>query len=332
MKNLMWAQKHRVPISILLLVAFFFTGCAALNEAQQRRQARVKQEQKERYLTFERPTSEITVSPDGLKVDSKHYTLTFAEDLLGHEDFDEPRERQDMGQGALLFMESLYDFVHSIFGFEPDRRMNVVLYQTFMGNTRTATTQINYQTIYHNGVPLKTVDRIQMNFPLEMFSQRDVRAHELTHAFTQIYQLPIWFAEGIAVFVQLEQVKGSGHTKIDIQRELRLDFDGINAVQNWAGHRDASPDIARWGYDYAYSIVSEVKARFGEDFYLRLFRLIEEDQLHQRLPNEMSTSMLIYYMSQAAGQDLVPFFEDLQFRIRRLTRAEILSTIRHATQ
>jgi hypothetical protein len=37
-------------------------------------------------------------------------------------------------------------------------------------------------------------------------------------------------------------------------------------------------------------------------------------------------------MSQAAGQDLVPFFEELKFSVRRLTREEILLIIRQAAQ
>jgi len=44
----------------------------------------------------------------------------------------------------------------------------------------------------------------------------------------------------------------------------------------------------------------------------------------------MKTSMLVYYMSQAAGEDLVPFFENLKFNVRRLTRDEIESVIRRA--
>ena len=46
---------------------------------------------------------------------------------------------------------------------------------------------------------------------------------------------------------------------------------------------------------------------------------MEADKYHQQLPGEMKTSMLVYYMSQAAGEDLVPFFENLKFNVRQLT-------------
>ena len=321
-----------ILFTISLIVVFNFVGCAALNEAQQKRQARIKKQQKDRYLTLERPNAQIRVSPDGLKVESDHYVLTFADDLLKHKDFDEISERQDMGRGALVFMESLYQYVHDLFGFEPPKRIRTILHQLYQGTTRLATTQIQYKRSLQNGEIFKVVTGIEMNFPLEMYNQKDVRAHELTHAFTNIYLLPTWFAEGIAVFVQVEYAKGKSHGKVDLHDDLKFDADGTNAAQTWRGHTDAIGATSRWGYDYSYSIVSELHRRFGEDFYPELFRLIEEDKLHQRLPGAMSTSMLIYYMGQAAGQDLVPFFQDLKFQTRRLTRNEIIKVIRQATE
>jgi hypothetical protein len=330
MKNPNQSSRTYISVSILLLIAFVFTGCAALNEAQQRRREKVKQKQKERYLTLERPTAKVQVSPDGLRIESTHYILTFAEDLLKNKDFDEVKERQGMGRGALVFMESFYDFVHDIFGFEPNHRIYVILRQTHRGTTQIATTQVHYDTAYYNGEFLKIIGGIEMNFPIVMFRRIPVRAHELTHAFTDIYLLPIWFAEGVAVLVEVEYAKGTDHRKVDLQETLTADLDGINSVQNWGGHR-AIDALTEWRYNYAYSIVSELKQRFGEDFYPRVFRLIEEDRLHQKLPGRMSTSFLVYYLSQAAGQDLVPFFEGLKFQVRSLTRSEIVSAIRQIT-
>lgn len=332
MRKLNQSYKRWMAIPVLLLLLSTVIGCASLKQAQQQRQEKIQKEQKARYLTFERPTTEIEASPDGLKIESQHYTLTFADDLLKNKDFDEVKERQEMGQGALVFMESLYNYVHGIFGFEPNHRINVTLHELYQGTTQLATTQISYKTFYQNGEILKQVDGIEMNFPLAMFNDRSVRAHELTHAFTNIYLLPTWFAEGIAVLVQLEYAKGTGHGKVDIRDALKLDFDGVNAVQNWRGHSNSIAALSSWGYDYSYSLVSELKARFGEGFYSKLFHSIEADQIGQKLPGAMSTSVLVYYMSQAAGQDLVPFFEELKFNIRRLTKAEILSIIKQSTQ
>ena len=332
MRNMNQPGKHLLAPAIMLLTAFLFAGCSALSQAQKKREARTREAQQKRYLTFERPDSEVTASVDGLTINSEHYTMTFDDALLNHKDYDEVKERQESGQGALVFMESLYNFVHGIFGFEPNQRMDVKLYETFQGTRSIATTQVSYRTTYQNGELIRTVDGIQMNFPLFMFNQRDVRAHELTHAFTQIYFLPTWFAEGIAVYVQLEHAKGHSHEKVDLYEDLKLDFDGVNGVQNWRGHIDTIRALSRWGYDYSYSIVSELRRRFGDGFYPKLFERIEADRLHQKLVGAMSTSMLIHYMSQAAGQDLIPFFEGLNFNVRRLTREEILSVIQQATQ
>ena len=46
----------------------------------------------------------------------------------------------------------------------------------------------------------------------------------------------------------------------------------------------------------------------------------------------MTTSFLAYYLGQAAGEDLVPFFEELQFDVRRITKSEIMSAIMQANQ
>ena len=330
-KNLNQFIKHSSPILILLIVAFLFMGCAALEEAQRRKQERTLQQQQERYVTFERPTTEIEMGADGLTLESEHYSFTFAPDLLTHPDYDEPDERQSVGKGALLFMESLYSYVHDIFGFEPEHQLNVNLRQTHHGSTRLATTSTRTATIYQNGEWLKVVEGIDMDFPVAMFNQRDIRAHELTHAFTNIYLLPTWFAEGIAVLVQVEYARGKSHRRLDLHEELKTDLDGRNAVQYWKGHLSAD-QLTQFRYSYSYSIVAELKKRYGEDFYPTVFRLIEEDQLHQRLPGEMTTSFLVYYLSQAANQDLVPFFKELKFQVQPLTKSEILSTIMQANQ
>ncbi len=331
MKNLNQLNNYSAPIAISVLIAFLSVGCAALEEAQQRKQERTRQQQQERYVTFERPTTEIEASSDSLTLTSEHYTFTFAEDLLTHSDYDEPEERQSVGKGALLFMESLYNYVHDIFGFEPEHQLNVNLRQTHHGSTNLATTSTRTATIYRNGEWLKIVEGIDMDFPIAMFNQRDVRAHELTHAFTNIYLLPTWFAEGIAVLVQVEYARGKSHRRLDLQKELKTDLDGRNAVQYWKGHLSAD-QLTQWRYSYSYSIVAELKRRFGEDFYPTVFRLIEADQLHQRLPGEMATSFLVYYLGQAAGQDLVPFFEELKFDVRRITKSEITAAIMQANQ
>lgn len=321
-------RRHWTFAVVPLAVALCISGCASLEQAQQRRQEKIKQQQSKRYLTLSRPDVQISGSPDGLEIGSDHYTLTFHEDLLKNKAFDEAREREDFGHGALVYMESLYAFIQELFGIDPPvRRMGIVLYEEFRGTTRVAITETKYSIVPQGNELLRTVDAIKMHFPIAMFNQRDVRAHELTHAFTTVYYFPVWFTEGIAVFVQNEYAKGTGHGRFNLQDKMKLDMDNVNAIQTWEGHGSAD---SQWGYSYSYSIAKEMYDRFGEDFYPELFRIIKQDKLHQKLSRQMKSSMLIYYMSQAAGVDLVPFFQELKFNVRRLTRQEIESVIRQA--
>jgi hypothetical protein len=332
MKDLGRFRNHCFTILTLLLIALFFPGCGALSKAQQKREARLKrQKQQGPYMLLERPKSEINTSPDGQKIDSDHYTLSFAEDLKKNKAFDESKERQDWGRGALVYMESLYEYVHDIFGFEPDHRIQVILYHRYRGTNMMAQTVVQYRTIYNGKEYLKDIQGIEIHFPLDMYSRTGTRAHELTHAFTNIYLLPTWFAEGIAVLVEIEYAKDKTRSKLDLDDDLRTDLDGDNSVQNWKGHYTFD-NLTQWRYSYSYSIVSELKSRFGDDFYPKLFRLIEADQLHQKISGEMPTSFLVYYLSKAAGQDLVPFFKELKFNVRRLTIADIRATLRQIGQ
>ena len=310
-------KKHCRAAAGLLAVALCVSGCAALEEARLRRQERIKQQQSKRYLTFARPDGQISVSPDGLEIGSVHYTLTFHENLLKNAAFDEAKERQEFGRGALVYMESLYTFIQELFGIDPPvQRIGIVLYEKYQGTTRVAITETNYSVIPRGNAVSRTVGRITMHFPIAMFDQRDVRAHELTHAFTTVYYFPIWFTEGIAVFVQNVYAKGAGHLRIDLQEGMKLDTNNVNAIQTWKGH---GSDDAQWGYSYSYSIAKTLYDRFGEDFYPELFRVIKQDELHRKLPRQMDSSLLIYYLSQAAGEDLVPFFQELNFNVRQLT-------------
>ena len=329
MRKMNVSCKHWLPAIVLLAVSLCICSCASLEKARQRQQEKIKQQQSQRYLTLERPDVHVTASPDGLEIGSDHYTLTFHKGLLKRRSFDESKERQEFGHGALLYMESLYEYIHELFHIEPPtRRIGIILYEKFQGTTMRAITESHHATVPQGNALLKTVGKIVMHFPMAMFDRREVRAHELTHAFTANYYLPTWFVEGIAVFVQIQYARGGGFRSLDFHEKMKLDMDNVNAIQTWEGH--ASVD-AQWGYAYSFSIVKELYRLYGEDFYPEIFRLLEADKYHQQLPGEMKTSMLVYYMSQAAGEDLVPFFEDLQFNVRRLSRDDIESAIRQAS-
>ncbi len=312
---------------VLIASCFLFNGCTALKEAQQEREARLKKKKDARHLMMEPSKSEPTVAADAQKAESEHYTLAFADDLKGHEKFDELRERRDFALSALGYMESVYDEMNAVFGFQPEHKIHVTLHAVYNGTTRVAstTTQYNYESV--GNTTLKVVTGIKMDYPLAMYEKPGVRVHELTHAFTNIYFLPTWFNEGIAVLMQTEWAKGGLHPKFDsLQRNLKRNMAGENDLEDWASH-GGDPKLTDWRYRYAYTIVSELRKRYGADFYIKVFRLMEADQLHNKLPSKMPTIFLVYYLSQAAGVDLVPFFTELAFNVHKLTKEEILQNI-----
>ena len=116
--------------------------------------------------------------------------------------------------------------------------------------------------------------------------------------------------EGIAVSIQSEFAKSASHPKFDsLQTNLKRNLNGVNSLEDW--EKGGSPELTHWRYRYAYTIISELEKLHGKDFYIKTFQLMDADQLHNKLPNRMSNSFLIYYLSIAAGTDLVPFFKGL---------------------
>lgn len=305
---------------LILIVCLSFSSCAALQEAQQRREKRMA-EKREKYVTLEPSRGETEIDKDKIKAEGEHYILTFDDMMKSHEDFGEPEKRSEYLRSSLSYMESLYKELHDRFGFEPEYKIHVTIYQNYKGNRRADT-----EKQYMHSNEGKTLKSLKMHFPYSMYQDPGVRAHELTHAFTSPYFLPLWFDEGIAVMIQAEFAKRGHHPKFDsLQKNLKRNLDGVNSLEGWEA--GGSPELTHWRYSYAYTVIAELKKRYGEELFIQVFRLMEADQLHNKLPSRMSTSFLIYYLNQAAGADLVPFFQSLHFNVRRLTKAEILQHI-----
>lgn len=319
-------RRNVLPFFLLVAICLI-CSCTALQEASQRRQQRFAEKDKNRYLLLAANKEGVQIGKDAIKSESAHYTLTFSDDLQADKAFDEVEERNEFAQSALGYMESLYDQMHKLYGFQPEHKIHVTLHKVYRGVTTVATTTTQYRQEYKGNESLKIITGIKMDFPLAMYKQPGVRVHELTHAFTNIYFLPTWFNEGIAVMMQTEWGKDTGHPKFSsLENNTKRNLDGINDLEDWASHGGTSK-LTQWRYSYAYTIVAELHRRFGSDFYLKVFRLMEADQLHNKLPSKMSTSFLIYYLSQAAGVDLVPFFNKLDFNARKLNKQDIIRHI-----
>ena len=310
-----------------IMISLFFSGCAALKEAQQRREAKLKKQRDKQYFMMTPSKGDIQIAEGARTAESAHYSITFAEDLKEHNDFDEISERSTYIRSALAYMESLYNEMNTVFGFQPKHKIHVTLHNIYNGSTNLATTSTQYGYKRQGNASVKYVAGIKMDFPIAMYEKPTVRVHELTHAFTNIYFLPTWFNEGLAVLMETEWAKGGLHPKFDnLQRYLKRNLDGTNDLEDWDSHGGNS-EILQWRYRYAYTVVSELRKRYGPDFYIKVFRLMDADQLHNKLPAKMATSFLVHYLSQAAGTDLVPFFNEYAFNVRKLTKAQILENI-----
>ena len=291
-------------IPMLLVTALVFNGCTALEEARQRREKRLLEQRNASSLMLKRPKSVIdsaNITEGALFGESDHYTIRFADDLRQLPAFDEIPEREEFILSALNYMESLYDAMDELFGFHPEHKIHVTLHDRYRGSRLGAFTTTEYKRGMLNGRYIKSIEGIKMDFPMRMYEKHGVRAHELTHAFTNIYYIPVWFSEGIAVLIQTEYAKGGLHPKLDsLKVDARVDIDGVNELENWGGHTENSP-LTQWRYRYAYTLVAELWERYGNDFYIKVFELMEADGLHQQLEDLMPTSILVYYFSQASG-------------------------------
>ena len=318
----------RCVIPTLLVAVLVFNSCTALKEAQQRREKRLLEERNASSLMLKPSKATIEIAEDALSGESDNYTLKFAEDLHEMPPFDKIPEREEFIGSALGYMESLYDAMRELFGFHPEHKIHVTLHDTLRGSKLGAFTTTQYRRGIQNGRYVKSIRGIQMDFPMQMYEKHGVRVHELTHAFTNIYYIPVWFSEGIAVLIQSEYAQGGLHPKFDsLKADVRIDINGENELENWVGHTENSP-LTQWRYRYAYTLVAELWERYGNDFYIRVFELMEADGLHQQLESLMPTSVLVYYFSQVAGEDLVPFFRQLHFiKVRHLTKEDIVKYV-----
>ncbi len=309
---------------------FLYMGCTVLNEAQQRREKRLQEKQQRTDLFLLKPSkANIEIDEEALQGESDHYTLNFSQDLRDKDEFNEVSEREAFAISALSYMESLYEAMYDIFGFKPEHKIVVNLHYAYKGSTRVAVTSSLGRQLVINGELLKMISAMQIDFPINMYRSPGTRVHELTHAFTNIYFLPVWFSEGIAVLMQKEYARDRKLSKFDnLERNLKLDRSGLNELENWGGHGDFDgSELSFWRYNYAYTVVSELRSRYGHDFYIKVFELMQKDGLHEKLFGIVPTSFVVYYFSQAAGEDLVPFFKKLHFDVQKWEKADILRQI-----
>ncbi len=317
---------------VFCVLILIWTGCAALQTPPPKR--RTLSGQAPRMYT--RPQFKPKISPEAYHFESPHYILDYSKDISKLPNYDTVEERKSRGSGDLIFLEGQYDFFKELFGFtakgmilievEPVLKFQEDIGEEAIPNSRDALTSIQRGSHVVDG-RVQPKYTIKMRFGIDAFESKATRAHELTHAFTSVYSLPAWMDEGIAVLVEEEYGGGRGwaQQKTDL-KPIKVDEDGRNILQTWRGDNSELPFRSVELYAYSYRILKELQLRYGMDLLKRFFSILEQDGVYRRVQT-LGTSVVVYYLSQAAQRDLVPFFEGLSFKVRKLSRDDILGIL-----
>ena len=228
-----------------------------------------------------------------------HFSFDYADDIKSDPLFDTEAKRIAYKEKALHNMESLYADFYERFKFQPQHEIHVTLSETVNGAKNTAYTESTY---LGDG----TITKLAMHFPYEMFDREFVRAHELTHAFLAPFHLPTWADEGLAVYFENFYSETPQHPVFDKPLEnLRLDADGVNAVQHWTEGRGiyADFDLTIWCYRFSHTIISHIETEHAG----AVAKLLSE--VHPQAT--LTTAALI----QVFGNDISGFFEEIKFKL-----------------
>jgi hypothetical protein len=148
----------------------------------------------------------------------------------------------------------------------------------------------------------------------------------MTHAFTSVYGLPAWLSEGMGVLVESELTGGASWARKGRNlKTLGFDENGYNIIQTWRREGSKLEFRAENTYSYSYSIVAELRDRYGDPFLAKFFQLLraKADSGDIRVHDDAE---IVALMSQAANQDLTDFFtRTLQFKLEPFPQTQAAS-------
>ena len=253
------------------------------------------------------PKARPEASPDGQSYTTPHFVLQYGAGAAKALRFETREDQASFALGKLLQIQALYEFLEDVFGFTLDTPALIVIDKKLaeIYGTRPAGYVASRDPAYGG--------RTVVHLSVDTISDSAVLAHELTHALDTLCvgaSAPMWFAEGLAQMVENELVDTR-----DARHPTPIGFDseGRNLLQLWGGHRRAGAglpmNVRRNAYNHSYYILATLRDQYGDAFYRRLFDLM-------RPRGSVSDAQLVALMSQAAGEDLEPFFTgELRFRL-----------------
>jgi hypothetical protein len=263
--------------------------------------------------TYTVPKVKPVASEDGFEFRTPHFLLRIAPEVASMDGYRTREQRTSRGLGAMLALESQYNFLGEVLGIEAPTAIHVFVVPQVGGREIPAVTRPVFRRDARGNMEVV----VEVHFQPEVFADPSTRAHEITHAFTILDGLPDWLQEGFAVLVEGELAGGAGYAKQNRSlRPLGFDAQGYNLIQTWrTSQNNALPFASLETYAYSYSIVAELRDRFGDDFWKRFFQHIREGNIASGVRTK-SDADIVAAMSAAAGRDLTPFFADeLRFRL-----------------
>lgn len=275
--------------------------------------------------TYTVPTVKPEHSPDGFTFRSPHFELHFDEAISKMRGYETPDDRISRGLGAMVFLESQYNFLREVLGIDALAMIPIFVAPNIEGNEHDAYTRSGWQSDGKGAIQYA----VAVYFGAEAFASPSIRAHEMTHAFTSIYGLPAWMNEGLGVFVESELAGGAGWARNNRSlKPLGFDENGYNVIQLWRREGSALTFRSVETYSYSYSVVTELSDRHGDPLFQRFFQLISEETKAQG-PRMHTDEDIVSLLSRAAGTDLTPFFEkELQFKLSAMPAAAASPTLR----
>jgi len=152
-----------------------------------------------------------------------------------------------------------------------------------------------------------------------------IAVHELVHHFVWEAKFSpndlLWFHEGMAEFVSIENVDTLGYEGAQYERE-RLEQGAAQLggnfgfVQQWSP--DSQPPNIGAYYAASYYVVNELAKMYGGfDFYRRFFELIQNVTVSDN-------SLLAYYLSKTANASVALVLRDLGFSVSDLYTSPLL--------
>ncbi len=280
----------------LLAGAFLLAGCMqpALMEAPER----TKQKK-----TFAVPRVQIKIDEDAHRFSSPHFTLYLKEELGALRQFAALQDRVSYGKGMILQLETYYLHLKDTLGYVVKEPVNVVISkqvgQIFSGGFTTPAYATSADPDYGN--------KPTAHFSPKSAAEISTLIHEVTHLLDYAYIgkfAPPWFMEGIATMIENDFLEGQNKP-----RTLPLiDDNGVNLLQQWQAHR-ATGNMLPGGleieaYNHSYYILSQLHKRYGDDFYIKLFREMQKSP-HRRL----NDGQLVDLMTRVTGVNMRRVFE-----------------------